>query len=327
MRVFLQHVGKENLKQVEDTVLSQRTVEELIARIPASAPERSYFESNPDFKTAFPDGRFNCWACSEGAQDRFNETNVGDLVLIAPTLSGDDSGVRFIGVVKAKCPVAARDASRVLWPHAKEEGYPYIFFFDTEVGHRSWTDFLGDVGYNEKYEPRGHYRGIAPKHFSAKGGAEAYLVLLRQEGQFRPLATSPPSALASDLEDGMDAEARRRAVVTTRIIRDSKLVRELKTLHDNCCQICGEFVQLSKLSSPDRYSEGHHIQPLGRDHGGPDKRENILVLCPNHHAQCDFGAIELFSNKIRLRPGHRIEKKYIEYHNRRVYGKPLRTGP
>jgi predicted restriction endonuclease len=51
-----------------------------------------------------------------------------------------------------------------------------------------------------------------------------------------------------------------------RILRDTRVARELKALYRNRCQICGNRI---KLNSGDYYSEAHHIIPLGREHSGP----------------------------------------------------------
>jgi len=87
-----------------------------------------------------------------------------------------------------------------------------------------------------------------------------------------------------------DDQPRRRFTETYRILRDTALARTLKEIHDDCCQVCGETLELRDGA---RYSEAHHIKPLGRPHYGPDIEGNILVLCPNHHALCDLRAIEL----------------------------------
>jgi hypothetical protein len=92
----------------------------------------------------------------------------------------------------------------------------------------------------------------------------------------------------------------------------------LKLLHQYQCQICGYYI---RLSNGNRYAEAHHIRPLGGTHKGPDVAENILILCPNHHAECDLGAIKLDLGKIRLHPDHPITASYVEYHNRNIYGK------
>lgn len=350
MRAFLQHVGESNLEHLDDSVTRQRTIDELLQKLPTDSPERRFFAQDKEFREAFPDGKFNCWACPTRAEKRFQETSVGDLVLLVPTLGGPDSGVHFIGIVKAKCPVAAYDASKILWPHSKDPNriYPYIFFFDAESGFRRWQDFLQDIGYSPKFDPRGHYRGIGDSHLETWGGAQGLLTHLRTIGKFKlifsgqgiakpalnyskkesgaaparkikeAVAAEPPPQdvqLAFDIEEPVRPDVSR--VEVTRIIRDTVLTRKLKTIHDNQCQICGYAIRLSNGKG---YSEAHHIQPLGGDHKGPDIAENILILCPNHHAECDLGAIKLDIGKLRFHPEHRVKSKYIDYHNSTIHG-------
>lgn len=104
-------------------------------------------------------------------------------------------------------------------------------------------------------------------------------------------------------------------VVTYRILRDTELARQIKTLHQNRCQICGTSIV---LPGGRHYSEAHHIQPLGEPHSGPDVSENILVLCPNHHAICDYGAITLSLTNLRVLDTHVIGQQYVDYHNTNI---------
>ncbi len=67
-----------------------------------------------------------------------------------------------------------------------------------------------------------------------------------------------------------------------------------------------------------RYAEGHHIQPLGTPHDGPDTAANVLCLCPNHHAACDKGAIALTMDELRKADGHDVGQEFLDYHNRIV---------
>jgi len=73
-----------------------------------------------------------------------------------------------------------------------------------------------------------------------------------------------------------------------RVLRDTKLTRELKLLYQNKCQICGTMIKLKN----GEYSEAHHIKPLGK-HNGPDSINNIIILCPNHHVEFDYGVIAI----------------------------------
>lgn len=120
-------------------------------------------------------------------------------------------------------------------------------------------------------------------------------------------------------------ESRRRTTEVDRRIRDETLVRELKELYDDTCQVCGDR-RLQGVAAG--YSEVHHIKPLGRPHDGPDEKSNMLVLCPNHHADFDNGVIvaaprthelshlydDSVSETLSVDEGHHPDDKYLQYH-------------
>jgi hypothetical protein len=132
--------------------------------------------------------------------------------------------------------------------------------------------------------------------------------------------------------DANETEPPRRAeVIMNRIVRDTKMAKELKTQYDNRCQICGKIIHLPHGKS---YSEGHHLQKLGEPHRGPDIKENIIILCSNHHVEFDYGAIAIENDRIihvnssdeyhgkslsytRKDLGH----KYLAYHKRHIFNK------
>jgi len=123
-------------------------------------------------------------------------------------------------------------------------------------------------------------------------------------------------AHASDL----DPPTTQRVVSTVyRILRDTDMARQIKKDHEYQCQICGHAIE---LPDGNRYAEAHHIRPLGNPHRGPDCAENLIVLCPNHHAMCDYGAITLTLGKLRVKSHHRIDPKYIAYHNDQICSMP-----
>jgi hypothetical protein len=121
---------------------------------------------------------------------------------------------------------------------------------------------------------------------------------------------------AIDLEVPRE-EIKRSRIESYRILRDTSLARTIKALHKNRCQICDVALPLADGSS---YGEAHHTKPLGSPHNGPDIEGNILVLCPNHHALCDLGAIQINLDEIRSHPDHRICKEFIDYHNQEIAG-------
>ncbi len=75
------------------------------------------------------------------------------------------------------------------------------------------------------------------------------------------------------------------------------MVRELKEKYNHRCQICG--LQLYK-GNGEYYSEGHHLRPLGREHFGVDDEDNIIILCPNHHTEFDYGVIAIDPKTKRI---------------------------
>ena len=122
-----------------------------------------------------------------------------------------------------------------------------------------------------------------------------------------------PLPKANDLNADTNGETERRNQYISRIIRDIPKAHELKFLYENHCQTCDHVIQLADGTT---YSEAHHIRPLGRDHDGPDSRDNILVLCPNHHTLCDYFAIRLNIDTLNVHSEHTLKPEYIAYHNK-----------
>jgi putative restriction endonuclease len=110
----------------------------------------------------------------------------------------------------------------------------------------------------------------------------------------------------------------RRDVRISRIIRDTAQTRQIKALYEHRCQICG--IRLECPAGP--YSEAAHIRPLGAPHDGPDTKDNILCLCPNHHVLFDNGAVSIADDlsligeesHLTLHRNHRLNRHYLAYH-------------
>ena len=116
----------------------------------------------------------------------------------------------------------------------------------------------------------------------------------------------------------------RKEYTINRIIRETKTAQFIKELYDNTCQICG--IQIKTPIS--KYSEAAHIKSLGRPHNGPDTKENILCLCPNHHTMFDLGIISIDDDfkilgikdvTLTIHPNHNINKDFIKYHREHHY--------
>jgi putative restriction endonuclease len=96
-----------------------------------------------------------------------------------------------------------------------------------------------------------------------------------------------------DLTNSIEIDPVYATSTITRRVRDSALSRDLKKMYKFACQVCGTRVP----GVDDRfYSEGAHVRPLGRPHLGNDAIENLLSLCPNHHAQLDIGGMVILSD-------------------------------
>ena len=94
-------------------------------------------------------------------------------------------------------------------------------------------------------------------------------------------------------------------------------------MYDFSCQVCGVKLQGHKFP----IAVGAHIKDLGKPHNGPDLKENILCLCPNHHSLFDnFGfyidpetleinglSNEKVNSKLTLNPKHKINKDFLKY--------------
>lgn len=119
--------------------------------------------------------------------------------------------------------------------------------------------------------------------------------------------------------------------VLNRIIRDTRLIKKMKSKYNNQCQICGKII---KLYNEKAYSEGHHLQKLGGIHQGPDIEENIIILCPNHHVEFDYGMIaidthsgkiihhnhkDVFHNKELAYKRRNLSKTFLEYHYTTIF--------
>lgn len=118
-----------------------------------------------------------------------------------------------------------------------------------------------------------------------------------------------------------------REVTSTRAIRNTGIVNQLKEEYNYQCQVCGE----KRMRGTDTYyAEGHHLKPL--NDGGPDNVANIVVLCPNHHADFDYGMIKIDPDSLDIThayeddrgmtldvlPGHDLDSDFLEYNNNNV---------
>lgn len=117
---------------------------------------------------------------------------------------------------------------------------------------------------------------------------------------------------------------KRKRFEITRVVRDTQQTKVLKVMYKNQCQVCGTMIS---LADGNPYSEVHHVRPLGMK--GPDTTANMLVLCPNHHAEFDFSATGIArdgktvlkwregalkkSGKLRLQRNHVLDNRLVGF--------------
>ncbi len=118
----------------------------------------------------------------------------------------------------------------------------------------------------------------------------------------------------------------------TRMLMDAAEVIELKQSYQWRCQICSHRIS---IGSDLYYAEAYHIWPLRC--GGTAERSNILVVCPNHHREFEYGCLRIVPddtnfaichmdpknefNKVKLclKSGHEIDPKNLKYHEKNIW--------
>lgn len=137
-----------------------------------------------------------------------------------------------------------------------------------------------------------------------------------------------------DLDSDSDGSPLRQKQTILRIVRDTEMVRKMKSRYGFACQVCG-FPSV-QIGPKEFYVEGHHLRPLGGIHKGSDTADNIILLCPNHHVLFDKFAISIdpadgrtvvsrnrrLSGK-RMLMKHRLHADNIHYHFQRFVSSGL----
>jgi putative restriction endonuclease len=118
---------------------------------------------------------------------------------------------------------------------------------------------------------------------------------------------------------GNEGAPTRRESVVSRVIRNTRVGREIKMLYDHRCQVCE--TQIMTPAGP--YAECCHIRPLGTPHDGPDSPENVLCLCPNCHVAFDSFGFTISDDlttshrparHLTISPDHRLNIAHLQYH-------------
>ena len=101
------------------------------------------------------------------------------------------------------------------------------------------------------------------------------------------------SAASGVMEDNTDEAAARARAIGTRLVRDGKFSKDVRSAYGERCAMCGLSLGLVV---------GAHIFPASAP-GSPDKIWNGLALCHNHHAGFDkyFIWVDPVTHNVKLR--------------------------
>lgn len=112
--------------------------------------------------------------------------------------------------------------------------------------------------------------------------------------------------LTSQDKEDFDELSKREPMykVITYFKRNQKIVKKLKKLYNNKCQIC-EFT--FKKDNGENYSETHHLIPLTNK--GADDIKNLIVVCPNCHKKLNYAKKEKYDIKYNEEHYKILEKE------------------
>jgi len=212
-------------------------------------------------------------------------------------------------------PVTLEHVKNALRDLGGEANWSDIFDKVTENRNGDYSYYLNHQNYKnttfqviqthcpdyQKYKGPTHFKKIRRNRFRLAGKSEHELSATTKE--------IPKTPIAVDIKEPVQSE--RTLQETYRILRDTKLAREVKLANNYRCQICNKTIQLTDGLS---YAEAHHVKPLGSPHNGPDIRGNILCVCPNHHVLLDYGVIKLNREDLK-----NINEEFIQYHNENIF--------
>lgn len=171
---------------------------------------------------------------------------------------------------------------------------------------------------------------VAQKYF-AKCSDELYDIFneISEKVNFNPLFNNFEQTNIPTLNEPQNPDylaPSRVPTMVSRIIRDTALSRTVKSENSYKCQICNLSI---KLNNGNNYAEGHHLKPLGSNYQGPDIRGNIIIVCPTHHTELDYGVIAInpitsviehidkdnpYNGKKLAYKRHDLGDEFIKYH-------------
>lgn len=206
--------------------------------------------------------------------------------------------------------ITAKKLGRVLWPdNPDSQGITHFLLFDSiQKTNLLFTQTLD----NTAKKVRMSFPGIYELQKNFRAGLDA--------AEAWPDAKDRPRPKPFVMPDMKKTPTPKKQFEVMRFLRDSGKVKKLKKIYCNRCQICEYTFEYEKGKF---YSEVHHYNPLKAS--ADDELDNMIVVCPNHHAEFDHGMIAVDPSgtaildrrgkkiaDIRFKNGHRLNRKNIE---------------
>lgn len=107
---------------------------------------------------------------------------------------------------------------------------------------------------------------------------------LNEQDELIEILKHDRKSIIKDLAQLKENEQELVTVKTKTYKRDNKTIAQIKILRNFECQICKTKIL---KANGDYYIEAAHIKP--KKDKGRETPQNILILCPNHHKEFDYG--------------------------------------
>jgi len=161
-------------------------------------------------------------------------------------------------------------------------GYTYS---STDIAERIVINEINEISKSGKLQSElqkllGIYKFITGSDYSISLDSD----LIEQEELRDIYSQKDKDELISELLNLKDTDPVSIEIKHKTYKRNNKTIAQLKLLRDFKCQICNKKIPIKNNKF---YIEAAHIIP--KCEKGPELPENILILCPNHHKEFDFG--------------------------------------
>lgn len=249
------------------------------------------------------------WGISSNTnQENWNEIKKNDVVFFGQK----NSEVNYYGIVKAK-KIDNSLAAKIWGASPRNKTLNHFLFFDNLYNTSiNFHQILKYCGIKSDIEP---FSGL---HKIKNDSFFDFTHQIPKKERKQKISEKK----TTDIPVDYDGPPGKDVGKVTRFIRDTAKSALLKKKYKDKCQVCGYAIEVSKNK---RYSEVHHIFPL-KD-GGADNFNNMIVLCPTHHAEFDYRVIGISNDGktvvdkkgkkigiLDIQNDHKLDKASINFH-------------